>query len=58
MDPVSIATGLLALLKPVMAFIAEKAAKGEIPAEVQSKLQADLDDIRSGQAFSAPHWKA
>lgn len=50
------ATGLLALLKPVMAYINEKVQKGEMTAEQQSKLQQEMDDIRTGKAFEGPHW--
>ncbi len=57
MDPVTIAAGLLALLKPVMEYIAAKVKSGEMSAAEQTKLQQDMDDIRSGAAFDKPHWK-
>lgn len=57
MDPIAIASGLILILKPVLSYIRERTEAGEIPAEEQRKLWQELDDIRSGKAFSGPEWK-
>jgi hypothetical protein len=57
MDPFTIATGIIALLKPVLAYIREKTAAGEYDATRQAALWQQIDDIRSGKAFESDAWK-
>ncbi len=55
MDPVIIATGLVALLKEAMAAIELGVIAGQIPVEVQDRLRAKIDAIRVGD-FTGAEW--
>lgn len=57
MDPITLATGIIGLLKLTVAEIRNLTAKGEITVEEQDRILQEIEDIRSGKAFEGPEWK-
>jgi hypothetical protein len=56
MDPVTISNLALIILKNSMAAIESGVKAGQIPVEVQERLQSKIAALRAGD-FSGPEWQ-